>query len=287
MRRNLCLLTLALAAALWSGCSRDGGEPRNEYELRGTVVEVDREHRTVTVAHEEIPGYMAAMTMPFLVRDDWAFAALAPGRRIAATLVVQGDRSWLENFSVSDGGADRGAVTVEKAAAGEVGSEVPDFTLSNQDGRPIRISQFRGSALLVTFIYTRCPLPDYCPLMTNHFLSLYRSLVKEEPLLARTHLLSVSFDPAFDTPQVLREYAGRYLRGDATEAFKHWDFATGTAEEIRKMAGYFGLEYWVEGGQIVHSLRTAVISPEGKLARLYSGNDWTPGDLLREVRDLP
>jgi protein SCO1/2 len=286
MRRNLSLLLVALAA-LCSGCSRGGGEPRKEFELRGAVIEVDREHRAVTVAHEEIPGYMAAMTMPFAVRDDWAFAALAPGRRITATLVVQGDRSWLENLSISDGAADRGAVTVEKAAAGGVGSQVPDFMLSNQDGRPIHISQFRGGALLITFIYTRCPLPDYCPLMTNQFLSLYRSLVKEAPLLARTHLLSVSFDPAFDTPQVLREYAERYLRGDVTEALKHWAFATGTAEEIRKMAGYFGLEYWAQGGQIVHSLRTAVISPEGKLVRLYSGNDWTPGDLLREVRDLP
>jgi protein SCO1/2 len=286
MRQNLSILLVAMAA-LWSGCSRGAVDPRNEYELRGTVVEVDREHRTVTVAHEEIPGYMAAMTMPFQVRDDWAFTALKPGRQIAATLVVQGGRSWLENLSVSEGAGDAGAVTVAKAPAGAIGSEIPDFTLSNQDGRLIRMSQFRGSALLVTFIYTRCPLPDYCPLMTNHFLSLYRSLVKEEPLLARTHLLTVSFDPAFDTPAVLREYAERYLRGEATDAFNRWDFATGTAEEIRKMAGYFGLEYWSEGGQIVHSLRTAVISPDGKLVRLYSGNDWTPGDLLREVRSLP
>lgn len=287
MRRFLSLVLVAIAATLWSGCSRGGGEPRREYELRGTVVEVDRQQRTVTVAHEAIPGYMGAMTMPFSVQDDWAFAALAPGRGIAATLVVQGNHSWLESLSIGEGTSSGGSATLEKGAAGEVGSEVPDFVLLNQDGRQIRLSQFRGTTLLVTFIYTRCPLPDYCPLMTNHFLSLYRSLVKEEPLLARTHLLSVSFDPAFDTPQVLREYAGRYLGGDAAEAFRHWDFATGTAEEIRKMAEYFGLEYWREGNQIVHSLRTAVISPDGRLVRLYSGNDWTPGELLREVRNLP
>jgi protein SCO1/2 len=273
------LVTLALSA-----CQTDSRDPRREFELRGKVIEVDRSQRKVTVAHEEIPGYMGAMTMPFTVKDDWAFQALAPGRQVVATLVVQGGRSWMENITVSEGSS--GGVTVERGRRADPGTELPDFVLQNQDGKRVELKQFRGSAVLITFIYTRCPLPEYCPLMTNHFLSLYRSLSKEQGLLARTHLLSVSFDPDFDTPLVLREYAAGYLDGDAPEAFSHWDFATGTRDEIRKMAGFFGLDYWQEGGQIVHSLRTVVISPEGKLVRIYTGNDWTPGQLLRDVRGL-
>jgi protein SCO1/2 len=276
----LGLVTLALGA-----CRSESRDPRREFELRGKVIEVDKGQRKVTIAHEEIPGYMGAMTMPFTVKDDWAFQALAPGRQVVATLVVQGERSWLENIAVSEGSSGSGAA-VEKGSMAEPGTEVPDFVLQNQDGKRIELAQFRGSAVLITFIYTRCPLPEYCPLMTNHFLSLYRSLSKEQSLLAATHLLSVSFDPDFDTPAVLRDYAAGYLDGDAPEAFRHWDFATGTKDEVRKMAGFFGLDYWQEGGQIVHSLRTAVISPEGKLVRVYTGNDWTPGELLRDVRAL-
>jgi protein SCO1/2 len=231
---------------------------------------------------------MGAMTMPFWVRDDWAFSAMAPGREIKATIVVERGRSWLERISVSEGPAGGDTSTlIHEGPEAAPGSEVPDFLLTNQDGRKIRMSEFRGRTVLVTFIYTRCPLPEYCPLMTNHFLSLYRSLSKEKELLGRTHLLSVSFDPDFDTPAVLREYAEAHLRSDTPEALKTWDFATATKDEIRRMADFFGLDYWPEGGQIVHSLRTAVISPDGKLARLYRGNDWTPGDLLRDARALP
>ncbi len=264
-------------------CQTGSRAPRREYELRGKVIEVDRERGMVTVAHEEIPGYMDAMTMPFTVRDSWAFAALAPGRQLAATLVVEGDRYWLQDITVGEGGEEP---VVEKGRPAALGSEVPDFELVNQEGEQIRLSQFRGKAVLLNFIYTRCPLPDYCPLMTSHFLSLYRSLSKDKALLSSSHLLSVSFDPDFDKPHVLKDYAEGYLKSDAAETLQHWYFATGTHEEIRRMASFFGLDYWPEGGQIVHSLRTAIISPEGKLVRLYPGNNWTPGDLLRDLRSL-
>jgi len=279
----LCLAALTAA----SGCGTGGGEARREYELRGKVIEVDKDVRKVTVAHEEVPGFMGAMTMPFSIKDDWAFTALAPGHHVAATLVVEGDRYWLEDITIGEGPRESPVgVTIDKGLPAALGAEVPDFELTNQDGREIRLGGLRGKAVLITFIYTRCPLPDYCPLMTSQFMSLYRSLRKDQALLSRTHMISVSFDPDFDKPQVLKEYAEAYLRSEAPASFRHWDFATGTHGEIRKMAGFFGLDYWPEGGQIVHSLRTAIISTDGKLVRLYRGNDWTPGDLLRDLRNL-
>jgi protein SCO1/2 len=247
---------------------------------------VDRAQRQVTVAHQQIPGYMPGMTMPFTVKDDWALSALAPGQILRATLVVDREQSWLEEISIvqepspGEAGGQPSAGRVEP----EPGTKIPDFRLVNQDGVRIHLAGYRGKLLLLTFIYTRCPLPDYCPRVGANFSRICTSL-KWDPLLEdRLRLLSVSFDTEFDTPEVLKDYGNIFSGCDASGAFRHWGFASGTAEEIKNLALFFGLDYWKDAGQIVHNLRTALIGPDGRLIRLYRGSAWTPEEVIAQIR---
>jgi protein SCO1/2 len=159
-----------------------------------------------------------------------------------------------------------------------IGETVPDFKLTDQDGRKLALSDFRGQAVVLTFIYTRCPLPNFCPLMSKNFADLEQRLNKE--FLGKYHLLSVTMDPDFDTPAVLKEYASRY---DASPA--DWSFATGTAEEIQSVARLAGLYYARENGLISHDLRTALVGPNGRLVHLWKSNVWTPYEVQRMVRE--
>ena len=154
---------------------------------------------------------------------------------------------------------------------------MPDFTLTNQDGKEIHLSQYKGRPLVLTFIYTRCPLPDYCPLTSSKFAAIYRASRSLPQSGTAPHLLTVSFDAQYDTPEVLREYAQRYMN---PVRFDRWEFATGTEDQVRKITGYFGLVYERESNQIVHSLVTALIGPDGRLVRLYLGNEWRPEEVM-------
>ncbi|MCA1557443.1 MAG: SCO family protein, partial [Acidobacteria bacterium] len=238
------------------------------YDLKGKVVAVDKKQNRVTVQHEEIAEYMEAMTMPFAVRkkDYWALDVLKPGDQLTASLVVDGGLSWIENIVITQASANTTSdktETTEREA--DPGDDVPNFTLINQDAKKISLAQYRGRVLILTFIYTRCPLPDYCPLMSNNFAAIEKELKKNAQLYDRTHLLSISFDTEYDTPKVLKSYGGAYTENYTNETFSHWEFATGTPEEIRAIASFFGLRYYKESNQIVHGLRTAIITPEGKV----------------------
>lgn len=282
---------LLLGATLIVSC----GEPpqaspnARRYELTGRVVAVDRQRRQVTVAHDKIEGFMEPMTMPFaLRRADWAFDALAAGDRINAILIVDGERSWLEQPVITrqeNAGGDANAAPV--AAAGpEPGADVPDFPLTNQDDRRISLSQYRGRTLLLTFIYTRCPLPDYCILMSENFAEIERALRERPELGERVRLLSITLDPAYDTPRVLRSYGAAHTRNYDREDFARWQFATGSPQQIREVATFFGLTYQAEANEIIHSLRTALISPEGKVVKIYHGNEWRAADALRDIENI-
>lgn len=276
---------LVLAAAV-GGCRPQAVQQR--YELQGTVVSVDIVAGRATIDHEEIPGFMGAMTMPFVVEDEEGLGHLGAGDRVRATLVVQADRSWIAKILSIDSLVSREGDEAPKAffQLPQPGDAVPDFTLVNQDGKPIHLHQYRGRPLLLTFVYTRCPLPDYCPLM-NDRLSTIRSAVQNDPsIAANTHLLTISFDPEFDTPEVLRRYGALWTQGSGPTAFDDWEFATGTSEEVKAITAFFGLGYWQEKEEIIHTLRTALIDPDGKLFRLYRGNDWTPRDVLHDLKSL-
>jgi protein SCO1/2 len=251
--------------------------PERRFELKGKVVSVNKAQRQVTIAHERIPDFMDAMTMPFNVREDWAIEALAPGQTIEATLVVKGDRSWIEGIRISQ--SEAGASPETKGSMLRIGEDVPDFTLLNQDNKQIRLAQYRGRPLLLTFIYTRCPLPDFCPRTSRNFSEVYHGLKSIVNSGLKPHLLTVSFDYEYDTPVVLRKYARRYMN---PPDFSVWEFATGTPDDIKKITGCFGLIYRKESGQIEHSLVTALIGSDGKLKRIYKGNQWTPSQVLAE-----
>jgi protein SCO1/2 len=254
-------------------------EPRQQFDLRGEVVGVDKERHQVIIAHEAIEGYMEAMTMPFNVKDDWALSVLSPGKRVQATLVVQGNRSWIEHPIIYEGKSSGG--TGYAFSAPKPGVRIPDFRLLNQDGKPIHLSQYQGRPLLLTFIYTRCPLPDYCPLMSFNFAAIHQRILSIPPSDRTPHLLSISFDYDYDTPQVLQKYAQRYMN---PLDFQNWEFATGSPDQIKRITGYFGLILRKENNQIVHSLVTALIGPDGKLDHLYLQNEWKPEEVLARLK---
>jgi len=260
------------------------------YELRGKIVSVDKNQRQVVVDHEEIPGFMAAMTMPFKLKSDWAFDQLSAGDRLQATLVVADSGFWLEEPIITKGmPTDSASGASSSGNEPRAGDEVPDFSLINQDGKTIHLSQYRGRALAVTFIYTRCPLSDYCPLMSANFAEISRALQQAGVAnlgTAQTHLLSVTIDPAHDTPQVLRSYGAAHTEKYLDEKFQQWEFATGAPEEIKRMAQFFGLSFYEEKDQIIHSLRTAVIAPDGRIFKIYRGNEWKTTDVLRDLQIL-
>ena len=284
----LCLITLAgLNLTACKNSSPKASESAKRYELKGKVVSADKANHKVTIQHEDIKGYMEGMTMPFTLLADWVYPELNPGAQIQATLVVDQGRTWLEDPVITNV-VDPNLVgkTEETGVEPSAGTEVPDFTLVNQDGKKISLAKYRGGPLLLTFIYTRCPLPDYCPLMSLNFQQIQNEAQNKPELKDKLHLLSISVDPEYDKPKVLREYGARYLGSSKPDAFKQWEFAAGSAEQVKQVAQFFGLNYWAQGNQIIHSLRTAVISPDGKIVKVYRGNDWKPEDVLQDLEKL-
>jgi protein SCO1 len=284
--RHQTLFIVAILSSLVLFADQCGGTGKR-YLLQGKIIAIDQSKQEIVVSHSEIAGYMPAMVMPFQIKDAQALSGLNKGDEISATLVVTGSKSWLEDLRlVRKSNTIADPRDVEIRTLPREGDTVPDFTLTNQDGKKISLKQYRGKALLVTFIYTRCPLPDYCPLMSGNFAQIDKALQTEPALFAKTHLLSVSFDWQHDTPAVLRSYGAAYTEKYSDEKFDHWEFASGSADEVSAIAKFFGLQYETKPDQIVHSLVTAIISPEGKIAKIYSGNEWRPADLVNDLRRM-
>jgi len=257
------------------------------YKLRGKVLSTNATTGEVTLNHEAIAGFMEAMTMPYKLKDPSILSELHPGDVITAdVLVSQGaDADVLLDHIVvvAQGKPDyKPAVVYHVPTPGDV---VPDFALRNEDGQPIHLAQFRGKALVITFIYTRCPLPTYCPRVTRNFAVMEKSLAADPGLYGRTHLLSVSFDPEHDTSERLRAYGAQYIGSDAKGAFAHWDFAVPAKSTLPEMARYFDVGITPGPDEtITHTLSTTLIGRDGKVVRFYPGNDWTPEQVLADVR---
>jgi protein SCO1/2 len=278
----LCLLCLFVACICFvASCRRSGSEKR--YDLKGKVLVVEPDKHLVTVSHEDIKGYMPAMTMPFTVPSESDLKILAPDDQITATLVVDGSQAWLEDLIITRQSANPSSAMPSVVIAKE-GDEVPNFTLRNQDNREIRMKNYRGKTLLLTFIYTRCPVPEYCTLMSNNFAQIERVLSQDPQVYEKTHLLSVSIDPAYDTPEVLRSYGAAHTERYEKETFAHWEFAGGTTAQVKDIAQYFGLTYFPYKDQIIHGLRTVIVKPDGRVGKIYTGNDWKPDEVVEEIR---
>lgn len=281
------LATLILLGALAvTGCQRPVPAPTaKRYPVKGKVVAVDVADRKITIDHQDIPGFMPAMTMPFVVleKDQALLDAVSPGDEITATLVTPDTRYWIEEIVVvRKGTPDPNAPLRPQAGEPQPGDAVPDVALLNQDGQAIRLADYRGKAVALTFIFTRCPLPDFCPLMMKNFAQAHATLVADSKLAARTRLLAVSFDTQHDTPAVLRAYGKPFQK--TTPPFEQWQIASGTDPAIRTLGDALGLDYEEETGSFTHNLRTAVIDPQGKLFRFYRGNDWKPAELVADLR---
>jgi protein SCO1/2 len=287
MKRQLLSFFTLLLCSLLIACQSKTPVPQGKrYDLKGTIVSIDKANQSATISHEEVKDFMDAMTMPFKLKDAWPLDVMKPGDEVQAALVVTDDAAWLEDVVVIQKSAPQTAGTPESSAIPKPGDTVPDFRLVNQDSKPVRLAQYKGRALILTFIYTRCPVPEYCSLMSSNFAEIERELQKNAALYKKTHLVSVSFDPAYDTPKVLRSYGAAQTGNYDKETFAHWEFVTGEAEEVKKLAQFFGLTYLPEKGEFVHSLQTALIAPDGKLAKLYSGNKWKPADVVADINTL-
>jgi len=287
-----CAALVSPLALAFASCSRAGQAPKTgeassapssarRYALKGTIRSIEVDARQAIIEHEAIRGYMEAMTMPFRVRDEATFNLLAPGDEITATLFVTDESSWLDGIVVVHKGASD-AKAAAPAVGPKRGDAVPETALVDQDGRPVRTLDWRGTAVALTFIFTRCPLPEFCPRMGQNFAAVEKLLLADRDLHAGTQLFSISFDPAFDTPAVLKKYGKSYQPG--AEAFTHWRLLTGSAAQVKTLATFFGLEYEEEKGQFTHNLRTAIVTPEGKVFRVYRGNDWKPEEVVADLR---
>ena len=287
--RLFIVLLLSCIAVLVYSCRPRSSANEKRYPINGKVVAVDKKDRTATIEHEDIVGYMPAMTMPFRIKNDADLEMMKPGDQVTGSLVVDDTSSWVEIATIAEGTAPL-SPTADVPSEPKPGDDVPDFGLTNQDGKRIHLAQYRGKALALTFVYTRCPQPDQCTLMSTNFATVDKELQKEPDIYAKTHLLTISFDPDYDTPKVLRSYGASHTGRYSDETFQHWEFATGTKDEVKGIAQFFGLRYFqdTESGdeQVIHSLRTAVIGPDGKVMKLYRGNEWKPADVINDLRSL-
>jgi protein SCO1 len=277
--RRLCgaAVVAFVVSLLVVACGRAGSDTRR-FPLTGTIVERGTAPSRIVVEHDAVTGLMPAMTMD--VDVEGAPVMPRPGDRIAATLIVTSDRSWLQDLTVT-WAASVPLAGVVAAGAARPGALAPDFQLRDQDDRPVTRHDFAGRVLVLTFIYTRCPLPDFCPLMVRH-LERVRRLATEAGFGARTAFLGVTLDPAFDTPDVLRRYGAAVLKGQNLS--NQWTLATGSRAQIADVATFFSVAYRAETQLVTHTLMTAVLDGGGRVVRLFPSNSWRPEELFEIVR---
>ncbi len=291
--RLVLVASIAITEALGCRPTTPGGTSSRssaalqQFPVRGKVVAVQRS--SVTLDHEAVPGFMGAMTMPYKLKNPADATELHPGDRIAATILVRKDADgfsdpMLDQIVVTAQARPdyRPAVQYHTPAPGDL---VPNFALLNQSDRTIHLDQFRGRLLLATFVFTRCTVADYCPRMSRNFAAIDEALAKDPKLYGETHLLSISFDPLYDTPQVLRSYGGSYTGRFTKETFAHWDFAAPPEAELAAVAQFFGVGITPgDSGSLYHSLSTALIDRQGRIVVWYPTNEWTPDEMLAEIQ---
>ena len=273
-----------ISAVLLLVASAACGSSDREYTLQGQILSIEPNRLQADVKHEEIKGFMAAMTMPYKVRDAKELADIKPGDLITSTLVVVSNDAYLKDVK-KVGEAPLASAAAPSASSGfellKPGEAVPDVPFLDQEGRKTSLATLKGQTVVLTFIYTQCPIPTFCPLMDRHFVTIQERL-KADPALARVHLATVSFDPVTDTPPVLKKHAER-LGADTSR----WTFFTGDRDDVDRFASRFGVTIArdiKDPLNISHNLRTAIIDPDGTLVKVYTGNEWTPDQILADLK---
>ncbi len=283
--RIAALVWLALLVAACHKEAEPASVSAQRYEVRGVVRGLPPDRRTIEIEHENIPGFMPRMTMPFAVRDEKEIAEAKVGDAVSFRLNLTARDAWIDQLRKVDPAQVHlppvaGATTPPADTSSRLreGDPMPPFTLINQDGERVTLESFRGRPFVLTFIFTRCPIPNFCPRMSNNFAELQRAIRDGNGKLAKARLLSVTLDPAFDTPQILKEY-GASLQADPTI----WTLATGAESEIDSITRAFSVYRQAEGGTISHGLATALIDEDGKVAKIWRGNSWSPEEVEREI----
>ena len=278
VRLFVALIPVFLGAACFSPPPK-----AQQYELRGQILAIKPEDGEVLIKHEDIKNFMPAMTMPYKVRETALLDGKAPGDLVKATLNVGGNDAWLSALEKT--GTAPLEQRAEIPAAAFVtplvpGGVVPDTELVDQQGRRFSLREWRGHAFAITFIYVRCPLPQFCPLLDRRFAEVQKAIASTPALDGRARLLSVSFDPDADTPAQLKAHAAR-LGADA----RIWQFATAPRGIIDKFAAHFGVNVVREKDQtITHNMRTLVIDSDGRVVSIHHGSDWTAGQIADDLR---
>jgi protein SCO1 len=286
------ILSIALLSAMiFSSCHRAQTPVAKRYPFTGRVISIDAQNQSAIIDGDNIPGFMDAMAMEYKIKPASLLTQLAPGDSISAeVVVVQTDPKnqdaapdyWLENVKATGHAKSPPTASTNVPHMPTAGEAVPDFSFTDQDGKRISIGQYRGKVLLVTFIYTRCPFPDFCPRMSSNFAEIYKQIATTSAL-SDTRLLSISFDPGHDTPKILREYGFSVAQKHDRGIFTRWEFAAPRAEDLPKIADFFALSINPENGLITHNLSTTVIGPDGKVVSWYHGGDWQISDLIKDA----
>ncbi len=255
------------------------------FQVKGVILAVKAQETQVEIKHEEIPGYMPAMTMPFDVKDTNELAGLEPGEPVSFRMIVTATEGWIDQIRKRGPAATNALPTtgpfrhVRDVAPLNLGDPLPVYQFTNQFGQAFSTAQFKGQALAITFLFTRCPFPTFCPRTASNFGDAQKKLLALPNGPTNWHLLTISFDPEFDKPALLKAYAQSY--GYDPE---HWSFATGDLVDITAIGEQFGLVFWRdETGSISHNLRTAVVDASGRVQKVFVGNQWTADDLVREM----
>ena len=265
------------AALCLDGCS---GTPAREYELRGQVIAVDQARQRVTIRHEDIPRFMPGMTMAFRVADPGLLQGRVPGDLVTGTLVVRDTEVILRALRRTGFSAVPPSVEPLPMVILSPHENVADSVFVDESGGRRRLADWRGKTVAVTFMYTRCPLPNYCPLMDRHFKNVQDQVLADPVLVHDVQLLSVTLDPQHDTPDVLAHHAAILNANPAV-----WRFLTGEAGDIDRFARQFGVAATRgEGPEIVHNLQTAIVDRHGRLVTILNGNEWTPSQLMTGLR---
>jgi len=260
---------------------------RQVYRVAGVVKELISPKRA-KIAHEEVPGYMPAMTMPLDVKDTNEFNGIKAGDKITFDLVITADDGWIERISrVGETNTFNTIATnavpkmrrVRDVDQLSVGDKMPDYPFITEEKKPLKLSDLKGQAVAITFIFTRCPFPNFCPRMTSNFAKIAHEL-SQPGSPTNWHMLSISFDPEFDTPERLKEYAKKYADRDPAK----WNFVTSEMIEIDAITEQMGLVFANRNGTIDHNLRSIIIGADGKIKQMYIGNEWPVEEFVEEMK---
>jgi protein SCO1 len=257
------------------------------YTTAGVVINIAQDRRVATIHNQAIPNYMMEMTMDFPIKNTNELNGISPGDKINFTLVVGQDDEWIQNIRrvAHLAGTATNGMSMQAKASDPVltelvpGDTMPDGVLTDEDGRQIHFSDFRGRAVVFTFFYSRCPLPNFCPLMNRNFAAARDLVASTTGAPTNYEFLSISFDPVNDTPQMLKNYAALFRSQDAS----HWLFATMATNSLATLAPALDLMVVHQGDSISHNLRTVVLDPQGRISRQFDGNQWTPQELADAV----